>query len=302
MGIPGLIKAGEHDDYVPMGTCEICGAPTPPGLSRCEACAASTPAAAQPVDPESAKRQAPARETPVCFCGKCGAGLPPGARWCPKCYSTETVFVGQEPGAGHVVHVGAPRVIGKPTTSSRAPVPAKEVVPPPSVSVGVPPGEGSQERGTRSPLLAKRTTREPIALPMRSRWQRGVGTFGPTGRVVITLLFILPIVGVWLLINGVAGPVWATCFTLGVAGAWVITWWLALPDVWRKDEVEDAPTPPEDAAARTDAPLGRSLHVPLAPPVSFARCGMCGAPRVQEDLPCGRCGAPAPISGGELEL
>jgi len=284
-----------------MGTCEICQAPKPPGVGRCEVCAAPTPAAPQPVEPESAKRQTPASETPVFFCGKCGAGLPSGARWCPTCYSTETVFSGQEPGAGHVVHVGAPRVIGKPATSSRAPVPAEEAVPPPLVSFGVPPGEETRERAPRSALLARRTAREPIALPMRSRWQRGVGTFGPAGRIVITLLFVAPIIGVWLMINGVAGPVWATCFTLGVAGAWVITWWLVLPDIWRKDEVDDAPTPPGDATAIASASLTRTPNEPLAPPLRFESCAVCGAPRVQEEFPCGRCGAPAPISGGGFE-
>lgn len=60
---------------------------------------------------------------------------------------------------------------------------------------------------------------------MHSRWRGTAVSFGPTGRIVLTLLLLLP--SLWFLLFGLAGPLGFVLWTFVVLP-------LALRDVWRR--------------------------------------------------------------------
>jgi len=74
------------------------------------------------------------------------------------------------------------------------------------------------------------------ALPLppavrRTRWRKTPTTFGPTGRVLLTLALLLPLP--LMIVGGLADP-----FVWGGAGFWVLVVMpLALRDVWKAGQL-----------------------------------------------------------------
>jgi hypothetical protein len=91
------------------------------------------------------------------------------------------------------------------------------------------------------PVIAGNTA-DGSALMRYSRWQKSTGTFGPTGRVIATLLLLVPL------------PLLAMAATVGIgiigAGIYVLVimpW--ALRDIWKKAAIPiDAPAPTASAS------------------------------------------------------
>jgi hypothetical protein len=89
----------------------------------------------------------------------------------------------------------------------------------------------------------RRTTDPEAAIPLMtySRWKKTDGTFGPTGRIIATVLLLVPL------------PVFALGVATGIgiigAGLWVIVvmpW--ALRDIWKRGATHVQP--PLQAASR----------------------------------------------------
>jgi len=85
------------------------------------------------------------------------------------------------------------------------------------------PGRESLYRATRA------KAREPIPLPAYSRWHRGVTTFGPLGKILLT-----SVVGFFLWLGVASFPPYAPLYALGAS--------VILYDVWRKEQIEETPT------------------------------------------------------------
>ena len=143
-------------------------------------------------------------------CGKCGLGIPSGARWCPNCHATDAVFVERESDPSRVIQVKAPTIIDD-----------EEIW-------------GSADAAQDDRSLFERANpglKEPLYRKATSRWKAGVNTFGPIGRILIT---------VWV-VGGFILAIWmSNGFLLIILPLWVIGIWLILRDVWRKDEVVKA--------------------------------------------------------------
>ena len=144
-------------------------------------------------------------------CGSCGGQLEAGRRWCPSCHSTDVRFITRESSA--VVETSPPRIID-------------------DEAIWETPDDRPVFQRTHAP------ERRLVHHMEQSRWRRGATTFGPVGRSVITGLLILPMAFVWWVIDGAVGPLWATCFTLALCGAWLVVAYTVLKDVWGRDRVD----------------------------------------------------------------
>ena len=203
----GLTKAPKRDDNTAMATCEGCGAPLPPGATQCGRCATSVPPTPTS-DPGAVGRKEGTYEVPAYVCGKCGAAVPSGARWCPKCLAGGGGFALVEPEEGPaLVELKPPRIID---------------------------GRALWEEADKRPLHERVHNRERQAfyMPIYSRWRRGIVTFGPVGRIAITVWVVG--VGVFFMTSSIIGLAFSPLYLLGMA--------VVLRDVWRKDRVEATPT------------------------------------------------------------
>jgi hypothetical protein len=98
---------------------------------------------------------------------------------------------------------------------------------------------GSPSRASAPPPAAPDTT----ALMAYSRWRKSTGTFGPAGRVVATLLLLVPL------------PVFVMAASVGIGliggGIYVLVvmpW--ALRDIWKQAAIPiQAPLPPGGASS-----------------------------------------------------
>jgi hypothetical protein len=116
---------------------------------------------------------------------------------------------------------------------------------------GVPAGSDAP-RCRACPAVASATSRAAAATPARpdtavlmtySRWKKSTGTFGPVGRVVATLLLLVPL------------PVFAMAVSVGIGiiggGIYVLVvmpW--ALKDIWKQAAIPiEAPRHPGSASS-----------------------------------------------------
>lgn len=192
-------------------------------------------------------------------CGNCDRSLEAGRRWCPACQSTDVRFTSPEPSS--IFETAPPRIIDD---------------------------EAIWDADDRRPVFQRTHAPERRLHSMmeQSRWRRGSTTFGPAGRIIITVLLVLPVAFVWWVIDGAVGPVWATCFTLGVCGAWVVLARVVLKDVWSMDRV-DASKMPLRAALRETRRTFEKARGEAGP---FA-CGRCRTPRSPGATRCYKCSA-----------
>lgn len=143
-------------------------------------------------------------------CASCGRDLPSGARWCPHCHSVNVTFVEREPDTDRVIQVRPPTIVDDEKIW------------------------GSADAAQDDRSLFERTNpglREPLYRKDSSRWQAGVNTFGPAGRIIATLCVLAGFILVLWMSNG---------FLLILLPLWGIGMWLILRDVWRKDEIVKA--------------------------------------------------------------
>lgn len=193
-------------------------------------------------------------------CGSCDAPVESGRRWCPRCKSTDLRYTAPE--ASAILEVRPPRII-----------------------------DDRAIWGTADPRSAFQRTHAPErrlhSEMAQSRWRRGATTFGPAGRITITIVLILPVAFVWWVINGATGPVMATAFTLGLCGAWVVVSHTILKDVWGRDRVDTSSMPLRSALSETRGSFRKDSPDETSP---YA-CGSCGTPRRPGATRCYRCSA-----------
>jgi hypothetical protein len=150
-------------------------------------------------------------------CGSCGAAVGVDAGWCGQCFApqpaaaTTTVF---SPGTTHAATANPP-VFSPGLATAAAPAPA---VFSPGRTAAAPTGFGppppSGPPGSAAPVK-------------RTRWQKTPTTFGPLGRVSLTVALVVPLA--LMIVGGLADP-----FVWGGAGFWgvvVMPW--ALKDIWK---------------------------------------------------------------------
>lgn len=193
------------------------------------------------------------------MCSHCGTGLKVGARWCPSCKrgTDDAAFIGPGETSG-VTPVGPERVID----------------PTPLWGEGYGATRGIPER--------QRFVRHE-----RSRWKKGVTTFGPGVKVTLTALYLAYLVWGWSNEFFILYMFWS-----GI-GAWMMFL------VWRKDDVDDRKAPlresfRETGQSFTDSFRGGNTEPASEPAAGSARwiCGPCGRPAVPGRAAC-VCGAPA---------
>jgi hypothetical protein len=98
---------------------------------------------------------------------------------------------------------------------------------------------GSPTRAPAPPPAAPDTT----ALMTYSRWKKSTGTFGPTGRVVATVLLLVP-----LPVFVIAASVGIGLIGGGIYLLVVMPW--ALRDIWKQAAIPiQAPLPPSSASS-----------------------------------------------------
>jgi hypothetical protein len=128
-------------------------------------------------------------------CASCGAGLA-GPAWCGQCFAAVATTGAAATGAATIGTFGAGSSAPQPFVPGRA----------------VP-------------------TATPERLVRRTRWAKTTTTFGPVGRVVVTVAVIIPLL--LMIAGGFADPfAWAGA---GIWGVIIVPW--ALRDIWREGVV-----------------------------------------------------------------
>jgi hypothetical protein len=97
----------------------------------------------------------------------------------------------------------------------------------------------------------------PVATPRTSRWRSGPTSFGPFGRIAITvtLLLFLP----WWGLEGITA---ASAFHLWFLIGWAMLAALVLPQVWRRQRLPDDAPPSRIERFRQGHPvLGRPVRL-----------------------------------------
>lgn len=123
-----------------------------------------------------------------------------------------------------------------------------------------------------------------------TRRKAGVSTFGTGGRVALTVGLVLPMVFAWLIMASAWGPVWATCFTLGMSGFWLVAARFVLPDVWRKEPAFSDPMPLRESLREYQASRRRDRDDRAGLVGGRYRCAACGSARRPGEQRCYRCG------------
>jgi hypothetical protein len=143
-----------------------------------------------------------APETSTARCPGCAAIVVPGAAWCGLCFSpvtAATAFATAPAGPAPAGAAAADTTADRPTAAAATPV-------------DVP---GGFRPGGSAPVRAKIYT--------DSRWKSGSTTFGPVGRVVLTIFVFLPY------------PLFFFAIPIGLVGAGIWTLVIvprALRDIW----------------------------------------------------------------------
>jgi len=166
-------------------------------------------------------------------CSSCGASLAAAAAWCGQCFTAV-------PGHGNVTGPAQGGIAG----GIPAPAQSRFAVPAQQVAVSAPAGLASTAGAVAyqpDPRFAGSgvpTTPVPgptladLSPPRKTRWRKTHTTFGPVGRVVCTVLLVVPLPIM------IFGGITADPFALGGAGLWglVIMPW-GLRDVWKAGQL-----------------------------------------------------------------
>lgn len=129
--------------------------------------------------------------------------------------------------------------------------------------------------------------RQRFARPERSRWKKGVTTFGPGIKVALTALYATYLV--WGLFHQFV----ISYIVFACVGAYLMF------HVWRKDEVDDSKAPLRGSIRETREAISSEWSarrnpsaVPQGSEPARYVCGQCGRPAVPGRAVC-TCGAPA---------